>query len=266
MDRLDYDNVKGFLNTKYMGRNIAYFDKITSTNDIAKKLGDEGEKEGLIVISEEQTKGRGRMGRKWSTHKGDAIAMTLLLRPNIPPKDAPSITPLLALSIVEGIKDLTGIECGIKWPNDVVLDGKKLSGILTEMKLSGAKINYIAAGIGININQSAFEDEIADIATSLKRFSGLDFNRARILGEILNSLEKNYEEFKANGISVFIEKLKKYSVLIGQRVRIELTNEKIEGKVVDMGEDGSLIISNDNGELKRVISGEVSLSWYYKAK
>lgn len=266
MDSLTYDSIKGFLNTKYIGRNIVYLDKTTSTNDIAKKLGDEGEKEGLIVISEEQTKGRGRMGRKWSTHKGDAIAMTLLLRPNIPPKDAPSITPLLALSIVEGIKDATGIECGIKWPNDVVLDGKKLCGILTEMKLLGAKINYIAAGIGININQSVFEDEISDIATSLKRFSGLDLNRANILGEILNSLEKNYEKFKTNGISAFIKKLKKYSVLIGQRVKIELTSENIEGKVVDMGDEGSLIIIDDNGKLKKVISGEVSLSWYYKAK
>lgn len=263
MDKLDYESVKDLLHTKYIGRNIVYLEKTTSTNDIAKKLGDEGAVEGTVVIAEEQSAGRGRMGRKWATHRGDAIAMTLLLRPEIPVKDAPSITPILALSAVQGIMDSCQIECGIKWPNDVVLDRKKVSGILTEMKAAGSMVGYIVVGIGLNINQEEFEEDIKDIAVSLKKFTGINYDRRKIISAVLNRFEENYDMFKEHGISYFKEELKKYSVLIGKRINISLVEDGFEGEAMDIGDDGSLIVRKDDGKLKRVISGEVTLSGYY---
>lgn len=266
MYKLDYESVKDLLHTKYIGRNIVYLEKTTSTNDIAKKLGDEGASEGTVVIAEEQSKGRGRMGRKWATHRGEAIAMTLLLRPEIHVKDAPSITPILALSTVQGIMEAYKIECGIKWPNDVVLNRKKLSGILTEMKAAGNMVGNIVVGIGLNINQEEFEEEIQDIAISLKKFSGIDYDRRKIISAILNRFEDNYDMFKEHGISCFREDLKKYSVLIGERVKISLIEDEFEGEAVDISDDGSLLVKKDDGEIRNVISGEVTLNGYYVCK
>lgn len=263
-DRLDYENLRDFLSTRYIGRRVIYLEATTSTNDIAKKLGMEGEKEGLVVVAEQQTSGRGRMGRSWSTHSGEAIAMTMLLKPDIPVNQGPSITPLLAISIVKALKDLIGIEVGIKWPNDIVLGSKKLCGILTEMSISNGKINCIIVGMGLNVNQESFEDEIKDIAISLRGFSGSYYKRKEILSSILNQFEINYEIFKKRGIGAFRDDLKKYSILMGKDIEICDIGENLKGKAIDIGEDGSLIVELFDGKKINVISGEVTIKGYYK--
>jgi BirA family biotin operon repressor/biotin-[acetyl-CoA-carboxylase] ligase len=262
-DILSYEEIKDLLTTKYIGRNIVYLESTTSTNDIARKYAQNGESEGLVVVAEEQTKGKGRLGRRWSTPKGEAIAMSMLLRPNLSPQLISSITLAMAVSIVEALKDVTGYEVGIKWPNDIVLEGKKLCGILTEMSAEMDVINYIIIGIGLNVNQEKFDDDIKNVATSLKRCSGKRFERKVILSSIINKFEKNYEVFKTKGIEPFIDSLKKHSVLLNKRVVISNINEKYEAEAIGIDKDGSLLVRLDSGEIKKVLSGDISVRGLY---
>lgn len=262
-DILSYEEIKELLTTNYIGRSLEYFETIGSTNDYIKECAESFRGEGLVVVSEEQTKGRGRMGRRWLTEKGDAIAMSILLRPNISPYMAPSITPVLAVSAVKAIKALTGLEVGIKWPNDIVLGSKKLCGILTEMSAEMDRVNYIVIGCGMNINQESFEEDIKEVATSLKIQGGKSYDRKVILAEILNEFEGNYELFKREGIGAFIDDLKKYSVLIGKRVKISGIGESYEAEAFDIDKDGTLLVRMDSGEVRRVLSGDVSVRGLY---
>jgi BirA family biotin operon repressor/biotin-[acetyl-CoA-carboxylase] ligase len=204
------------------------------------------------------------MGRCWNTHRGESIAMSILLKPQISPQDAPSITPVLAIAAVEAVKKETGIDAGIKWPNDIVLDGKKLCGILTEMSAEPDIVNYIVPGIGININQEHFEGEISNIATSLKIFSGNSYDRKKILASVLNIFEVHYDVFKKEGLTPFISYLKEHSVLIGKKVSIEDMRGTITGIADDIDSDGSLLIRKDNGEVVKIYSGDVTTKGFYK--
>ncbi|TDT50317.1 biotin--[acetyl-CoA-carboxylase] ligase [Fonticella tunisiensis] len=262
-DVLTYKELKNLLTTNYIGRKIVYLESTTSTNDIAKEYAEKGEKEGLVVIAEVQTKGRGRMGRRWITPGRDSISITILLRPEISPYMAPSITPVLAVSVVEMLREITGFEIGIKWPNDVVLDRKKVCGILTEMSAEIDVVKYIIVGIGINVNQETFDNEIENIATSLRKYSGKKYDRKAILSGILNRFERNYELFKKEGIGPFIEDLKKYSVLIGKKVLISGINEEYEAEAIDIDDDGALLVRLENGDVKKVLSGDVSIKGFY---
>lgn len=262
-DILTTEEIDPLLKTKYIGRKIKYFESINSTNDLAKKLASEGADEGTIIIAEEQTKGKGRLGRKWHTEPFKSVAMSIILRPRIIPQLAPSITPILAVSIVEVLRGITGFDIKIKWPNDVVLDHKKLCGILTEMNAEIDAVNYIIIGMGLNINQEITNEDIKDIAISLKNYSGIDFDRRNITALILNRFEENYEEFKKSGLINFIEKLKEYSVLLGKRVVVSGINEKVEGEAVDIDASGNLIIKLDTGENKKILSGDVSVRGLY---
>jgi BirA family transcriptional regulator, biotin operon repressor / biotin---[acetyl-CoA-carboxylase] ligase len=262
-DRLSYEEISPLLDTNYIGRNVLYFDSVASTNDIVREYAQRGEPEGLIAVAEEQTKGRGRMGRRWSTPKGVAIAMSMLLRPNLSPQFVPTITSVIAVSVVEALTSVTGFDIKIKWPNDIVLDGKKLCGILTEMSAEIDAVNHVIIGMGMNINQDDFEDDIKDVAVSLKSYSGKSFERKLILAEILNRFEENYEIFKFHGVSPFIDKIKRFSALLNNRVIISNINEKFEGEAIDIDMDGCLIVRLDNGDVRRVISGDVSVRGLY---
>ncbi|SKB00573.1 BirA family transcriptional regulator, biotin operon repressor / biotin-[acetyl-CoA-carboxylase] ligase [Caloramator quimbayensis] len=263
MEKLTLDDIKEYLETKYIGRNIIYLDKATSTNDIAKEMAEKGVPDGLIVIAEEQTKGRGRMGRKWITGKGEALAVSILLRPDIEPNLCPSITSLIALSSVKAIRKVTGFDIMIKWPNDLVLNNRKLGGILTEMTMEGMKVKYIIIGLGLNINQEDFDEDIKNIAVSLKSFSGENFNRRIILSEILNFFERDYEYFKRFGLSYFVEDIKKYSIIFGKEISVIDGYKSVDGTVVDIDKEGGLILKTSDGNLKRIISGDVIMEGLY---
>lgn len=263
MERLDYNNLKDFLTTEYIGRNIVYLDSTTSTNDVAKDLAQYGYDEGLVVVAEEQTKGRGRLGRRWSTHKGEAIAASILLKPDIKIPLANSITHLIGLSAAKALINVTGFDILIKWPNDLVLNKKKLCGILTEMGVEGTKIKYIIAGIGININQNSFEEDINNIAISLKSYSNNYFDRRIILSQILNQFEKDYENFKRYGLKYFIDDLKRYSIVLGKEVIILDKDEVIKGTAIDIDEKGYLILKDENGQLKSILNGDLLIEGLY---
>lgn len=252
-----------FLNTSYMGRRIVYLGLAGSTNDEVKRMAAMGAEEGLVVVAEEQLSARGRMGRRWTTTKGESIAASILLRPRISPQNAFSITPVLALSVIQGLEVETGIKAGIKWPNDIVLDNKKLCGILTEMNGDAETINYIVVGMGMNINQQSFPEDIGEIATSLRLHCGNAFSRKRILACILNCFEQNYEAYIREGLKPMIPFLKEYSVVMGKHIRLVGTDMDQEGTAIDMDNFGGLIVRLDTGETITVISGDVSIRGFF---
>jgi len=220
-----------------------------------------GEKEGTVIIAEEQTEGRGRLGKNWTSPKGKGIWLSIILRPNINPTDASKLTQIGAAAVWKGINQL-GIEALIKWPNDIVVNGKKVSGILTEMSGELNKINYLVIGIGVNVNLESrdFPEDIREIATSLKAEKGTEISRENLLAEILNNFEEFYEELiERNTISKAIKICRDKSVLLGRNVKIISKGMEVERKAVGITDEGELLIEDANGKIEKVISGEISV-------
>lgn len=258
-DILSESEVVPLLKTEYMGRNIICFDSIGSTNDAARLKAQEGCSEGLAVIAEEQLSGKGRLGRKWVTPKYTSIAFSLVVKPDIKPEYAPGITLVMGLAVCRAIKNYTGLKARIKWPNDVIVNGKKVCGILTEMSSKIDAVNYIIIGTGINVNVQQFPDELKDMATSLSIETGKDISRKELLADILFEFEKLYNEFKENRLKNIINEFKSFSATLGQSVRVISVNDSFEGIAEDITDDGTLVVRQGDGTTRRVISGDVSV-------
>lgn len=264
-DLLTLDEINPNLHTKYIGRKVVYFDSIDSTNNEAKKLASLGENEGAVVIAEEQKMGRGRLGRQWISPKYKGIWMSLILRPDINPIHISKITQVAAAAVCKALIDLH-IDVAIKWPNDIVLNNKKVCGILTEMSGELNRVNYVIVGIGINVNIEAeeFEEDVKKIATSLKIEVKKHIERKKLVASILNNFEELYEEFTSNeSIDKSIKICKEYSALIGKEVKIIERGNEIICKVIDLSKEGRLIVEHDNGRIEEIISGEVSVRGLY---
>jgi len=217
----------------------------------------------MVVAAEEQTSGKGRLGRSWISPKGTGIWMSIVLKPNISPMIAPRATLIGAAAVYAAIKDM-GISVGIKWPNDIVINGKKICGILTEMNAEIERVNYVIMGIGINVNMELFPDELKEKATSLKNEIGNEVDRKKLVANILNNLEVFYEDFKNTGdISRVIEICREGSLLINKEVRVINGNNEVICTVIDIDDDGELIVKHKDGTINRVISGEVSVRGIY---
>lgn len=263
-DLLTEDEILYHLKTKWLGRKIVHYHQIDSTNKEAKKLAASGEKEGTIVISEEQLAGRGRLGRTWISPAGTGIWMSVILRPSIAPTDASKITLLAGLAVCEGIKEATGLPVQIKWPNDLVLHNKKICGILTEMSAEMEKINYIILGIGINVNTDSFPEDLKNTATSLKIEEEKEYDRKEIVKAILMYLEQYYELYMKNqDMEDLLEKYKNHCLTLGKEVKIIHRNEEFIGKAVDLSKEGELMVEKQDGQVITVFSGEVSVRGLY---
>ena len=192
-DIMSEAEIRSLMDTEWAGKNIVYFDEIDSTNNRAKELGEKDGAHGTLFVADRQVAGKGRRGRVWESPKGVSIYMTILLRPDLIPTKAPMLTLVMAQSVAEGIREVTGMETGIKWPNDIVVHGKKVCGILTEMSTQMDYINYIVIGIGINVQNESFPEEIGEVATSLRIESGKKQNRAAIIEAVWEEFEKYYD-------------------------------------------------------------------------
>lgn len=264
-DLLTFEEISPYLNTSYIGKQIVYFNSIDSTNNEAKKLASSGCSEGIVIISEEQTMGRGRLGRNWVSPKFKGIWMSIVLRPDIDPMNVAKITQVGAAAVLKAIKE-QGINAYIKWPNDIVLNNKKVCGILTEMSGEINNVNYVVMGIGINVNidKEDFPEEIEEIATSLKIEEGKSIERKALVASILNNLEELYKEFiKNEDIKTSIDICRENSILIGKSVRIINRNDEIQAQALDLSDDGKLIVKYQDGSIHEVISGEVSVRGLY---
>lgn len=261
-DILSQIEIQRDLNTQTLGKEIVHLSSLESTNNKAKDLALQGAPEGLVVISEEQTKGRGRRGRQWSSPRGTGIWMSILLRPNILPREAPKFTLLAAVAVAKGIREVTGLEAQIKWPNDILIHKKKICGILTEMSAELDSINYIIIGIGMNVNEREkdFPLEIQNKASSLALLKGEKVSRRELVTKILENLEEEYLKYiDKNEFHSVIDQWKNMSCTLGAQVKTINNKKEIKGIAVDIKEDGALIIQRDNGEIEEIFFGDVSI-------
>jgi len=259
-DILSEDELLIELEKNKLGSSIYHFESIDSTNNYAKKLALEGAVEGTIVISDEQTGGRGRLGRTWVSLSGTSVYMSMILRPTIEPNEAAKITEITAAAVANAITEVTNLEAGIKWPNDIILDNKKICGILTEMNAELNNINYVIVGIGVNVNMDDLPDEISSVATSIKKILGREVSRKDIVINIVKEFETLYYDFINTGsLKKTVDICKKKSVTLGKTVKIINKRETIIAKAIDITENGELVIKKDDGEIINIISGEVSV-------
>lgn len=261
-DKLIGTEIVTELNLKKWDKNNVYtYDQVDSTNTIAKKLANEGKEEGTFVIAEEQLKGKGRMGREWVSPHGKGIWVSFILRPEILPVHASEITFVIAVGIMEGIKKYTGHDVKIKWPNDILINGKKIVGILTEISAEMERINYIVAGVGINANQNVddFPEEIKIKATSLKIATGKNINRNELLRKIIEEMENIYFLYKKKGFERILEIWEQNNITLGRRVKAITFDGEIVGYAEKIDKEGYLIIRDDSGKENKILAGDVSL-------
>ncbi|MCL0058549.1 biotin--[acetyl-CoA-carboxylase] ligase, partial [Dehalococcoidia bacterium] len=242
-DSLLPEEIKAGLRTNLLGQQIAYHRELTSTQDAAKALAAQGANEGTIVVAETQAAGRGRIGRGWASPPG-GVYLSIILRPAIKPSEALRFPLIAGVAAAQAIEQLTGLKPRLKWPNDVILEGRKAGGILSEMSAETDRINYIVIGIGINVNsrRAHFPEEIAGIATSLREECGKEVSRVQLVQEILAQLESLYEDFQISGFEPIRERWKALSNTIGARVSVRGEREQVEGAAIDIDEDGALIL------------------------
>jgi len=254
-DQLIPREIQFELKTKIFGKNIISYDSLSSTMDVAFRSGLEGAQEGTVVCAETQTKGRGRLGRNWTSPKGKGIYMSIILRPSLPPTDVARLTLLGAVAVAEGIQKACGILPKIKWPNDLLINNHKVAGILTEMSAEMDRVRFVVLGVGINVNTPI--SLLPSNATSLKVESGKTVSRVLLVQEILSSLEFWYESLKTDGFEPVIAQWKELSLTLGQRVQVIDPSGSVEGEAVDLDEHGGLIIRNDSGLRIQRMTGDV---------
>lgn len=254
-DRLFPGEITSNLNTKFIGKKIHYFDRVSSTMDIAMELGIQGVSEGTVVLAESQTKGRGRLSRHWFSPKYKGIYASLILKPKILPGETPVLTLLAGVSICEAIKNICGLEAKIKWPNDIFIYNKKLGGILTELYAQTDAVSFIAVGMGLNVNND--RKDLVSGATSLKEQKKEKVGRIELLQEMLRVLEKNYLDFQEKGSTPIIDKWRHFNITLGRRVRVVLHKDCLEGEAQDIDKDGALLLRKDSGIIEKVVAGDI---------
>lgn len=260
-EKITADEIRLGLKTKFIGKNIHYEECVESTQKIAHRFAYEDVAEGTVIIAEEQRSGRGRMDRKWHSPKYTGIWMSLILRPNIPLPKAPQLTLLAAVAIVQAIEELTDLTPEIKWPNDILINGKKVTGILTELQAEADRINSIIIGIGMNVNQVAedFPDELENIATSLRIEQGKKISRAEMIRGIFNNLEKLYLLYLADGFLPIKLLWESYAVSIGREITARTLMQTIVGKALGITDEGVLKIEDKHGVTHHVYSADIEV-------
>ncbi len=261
-DLLLADEIRERLDTKVFGRrDIICLKETDSTNMKAKDSAAAGGAEGTVIIAEKQTKGRGRRGRDWFSYPGGGIYISIILRPEISPGDAPVITLMTAVAAAETLICQTGLKLRIKWPNDILVNEKKIAGILTEISTEMDTVDYIVVGLGLNVNipSGAFPEDIRKRSTSILIETGERFSRIELIGAYLGWYEKYYEIFKRKDIKSIMHRWKELADIIGKRITVDASGRKIAGEVVNVGNDGVLLLKDDQEKLHRIFSGDVIL-------
>lgn len=262
-DVLEVSEIVSRLGTRWAGREMIFYKTTGSTNTDAKKAAEEGAVQGTVVVAERQEAGRGRRGREWNSPEGCNLYFTILLRPDCKPERACMLTLVMALAAARAVKE-RGLEAGIKWPNDVVVNGKKVCGILTEMSAEPDYIHYVVIGTGINVNQKEFPAQIAATATSLRREKGEETGRAALLASILAHFETYYERFAASWeLSALREEYEALLVNRDRQVRVLDPKGEYEGVARGISDTGELLVERENGRLETVYAGEVSVRGIY---
>jgi len=247
--------------TKIIGRDIRVFRETTSTNDVIEKLARDGVKEGAVVFAEAQTKGRGRLGRKWISPAKKGLWFSVLLRPDLRPQEATQLTVASAAALRRAIESNTGLKAEIKWPNDILIRGKKVAGILTELHAEVDRVKHVILGMGVDVNLSPgdFPPEVRKLATSLKAELGKPVSRPELAVAILRELDRDYARVCSGRFAAVAEEWEKHCATLGRRVAIRMGARQIRGRAESLSEDGALLLRTDHGHLERIVGGDVTL-------
>ncbi|MCM1215238.1 MAG: biotin--[acetyl-CoA-carboxylase] ligase [Lachnospiraceae bacterium] len=263
-DIFSEEELKSRMHTKWAGRELIFYEKTGSTNIQAKLLAEEGAPSGTLVVAEQQTQGRGRRGRTWASPAGRNLYFTLLLKPDFAPDKASMLTLVMALAVQGAVTELCGIEVGIKWPNDVVINGKKVTGILTEMSVQGEYIQHVVIGVGVNVKKQEFVPELEGRAASLEQESGRPVSRAALLEKIMEHFEADYALFiRKLNLSLLTDAYNAVLVNCGREVRVLDPAGEYTGQAEGINEKGELCVHTADGKLKKVYAGEVSVRGVY---
>jgi len=248
-------SITKYLGTRFIGQRVIYYPSLTSTNEVAKQKAQQGAVEGMVILADEQTAGRGRLKRVWLSPRGN-IALSIILYPNI--THLPSIIMLASLAVVHSIKAVTGLSSQIKWPNDVLINGRKVCGILIESDVQGNTVNYTVIGIGINVNLKLADfPEVPPNATSLADELGRDVSRLSLIRCLLVEIERLYSVLSTGG-SVYGE-WRNSLITLGRKVRVNTGEAIYEGVAESVASDGSLLLRGLDGSMTRVVAGDVTL-------
>lgn len=263
-DLMTEAEIKSLMHTEWVAKEVLYFDTIDSTNTKAQELAEKGYPSGTLVVADKQESGKGRRGRSWVSPSGTGIFMTLMIKPDINPNNASMLTLVAALAVAKAITSVTGEEALIKWPNDIVVNSKKVCGILTEMNAQFDYINHIVVGIGINVHNESFPEEISQMASSLMiEAGGKRFHRAQIIAETMSYFEQYYDTFlKTQDLSALVREYDELLVNMNKSVRVLDPKEPFDGKAMGITPKGELIV--DTWESRKLVSsGEVSVRGIY---
>lgn len=263
-DLMTEAEIKSLMHTEWVAKEVLYFDTIDSTNTKAQELAEKGYPSGTLVVADKQESGKGRRGRSWVSPSGTGIFMTLMIKPDINPNNASMLTLVAALAVAKAITSVTGEKALIKWPNDIVINGKKVCGILTEMNAQFDYINHIVVGIGINVHNESFPEEISQMASSLMiEAGGKRFHRAQIIAGTMSYFEQYYDTFlKTQDLSALVREYDELLVNRNKSVRVLDPKEPFDGKAMGITPKGELIV--DTWESRKLVSsGEVSVRGIY---
>ncbi len=253
--------IQSGLRTEQFGKKIYAFPQIVSTNEVAFRLALNGAEEGEVVVAESQTKGKGRMGRQWESPAGLNIYLSIILRPKMLPNKTPLITLMAAVACAEAIDEVVGLIPAIKWPNDLMIGKKKLGGILTEADMELDRIHFVVVGIGINVNMppSEFPPSIKDIATSLLEAGGRNVSRTALTQAILRQLEQWYARLGQGRAEEIRRRWLELSLVRGQEIEVAFMEEVVRGTALEIDEDGALLVQTNNGTIRRIVAGDVTV-------
>jgi len=258
--KLNVDRLQEGLRTKRLGRSVFFSSELGSTNEWAKELAAYGAAEGTVAVAETQTCGRGRLGREWVSPKG-GLWFSLILRPELKPAEAVRLVFVAGLAAAEVLRELYGLKAETKWPNDVLVNGQKVCGILTEMNTIGEKVNYVIVGIGVNANfdVEVFPEDLRKVATSLENELGRKVRLEALFRALLEKLENVYKLFLKEGSDPILKEWKKYADFLNCQVEVASGTEKWFGLALDVENDGALIMRLEDGTVKRVFVGDATL-------
>lgn len=255
------DLMSRVVGNKVVGREVRVFEKTDSTNDVIEKLARDGVKEGFVVLAESQTKGRGRLGRTWVSPARKGLWMSVLLRPRLTPQAATRLTVASATALARAIREITTITPEIKWPNDLLVRGKKIAGILTEMSAELDTVKYVIVGVGVNVNLETrdFPPELRKLATSLAAEQGKRVSRPDLAAAFLRELDRDYAAVCGGNFEALIDEWMHQCTTIGQQVRIQMGGRVITGRAESLDADGALLLRTPHGRLERIIGGDVTM-------
>ena len=257
-DRLTADDIKARLKTRLIGSEILVFEETASTNDVVEHLAKSGAREGLVVFAESQTRGRGRHGRAWASPRGKGLWFSVLLRPNLPIAAASRITVAASVAVAGALHQVCHVDVRIRWPNDVIVNGRKLAGILTELRTEANGIQLAILGIGIDVNcqREDYSGELANIATSLELETGQAHDRVALAAQVLSALDECYHTALTSFDSI-VDEWAKLCTTLGKQIVVTMAKRRIEGFAQALDSDGALLVRKDNGQIERILGGDL---------